>query len=354
MKKAIFLIFLIFMSCNNDDDTINNSNAIISPVESPMYSNGVFITRYNNLGNFGDTHFLSFDTNIVEEVYKNNNNNTYGIEDSERFYYVMNHEGNNNTQSSIEILDKNTFQQLSIIDNSIKNPIKVIEYSNRIYIINQGENFLPFIAVFNFDGTNASFVNSIELKPQTSIVDVYHYNNKLYITEGGTNFSVEKVVKEFNMDDNSITDLALPDNYKPQSVNIHDNNIIIHGRFGVFFFPKMHKVFKLNDDSSIEDYTSDLSTPVFSGLSVKMSVYNDNLWMYNNNVSIYKKRPELFAFELSYEMSKDIISDSMYMLSEDTYLAKKMDNTLIYINYISGEEINLGLTNDNFKINVVN
>src|SRR5690554_428102 len=174
------LMALLLISCSSDDDAPS-----VNPPASGDYAKGLFILNEGGYGySNASVSFLDETGLISHNIF--NEANDRGLGDvaqsmglyEERAYIVV------NNSSTIEIVDRYSFEGIAIVEHQISHPRYIVFYENKAFISNWGDpndTTDDYIAVLDLE-TNL-VVNKISVAegPEKMLVD----NGKIYIAHKG-------------------------------------------------------------------------------------------------------------------------------------------------------------------------
>ncbi len=182
-KIGSFLLLLSFfaVSCTSDDRETPKEET----PPSGDYAQGIFIL---NEGGFGYSNasvsFLDAAGQIYNSIYSNVNSTNLG--DTAQ---SMGFEGDNayivvNNSSTIEVVNRNSFQHIATVSNMIVNPRYIVFKGNKGYISNWGDpNNVndDYLAVLNLETNLVEAKISVVEGPEKLLV----YNGKIYVAHKG-------------------------------------------------------------------------------------------------------------------------------------------------------------------------
>lgn len=179
--QLLLLIFLsLFVSCSNDDDPSSNPNP------SGAYANGIFVSNEGPFaGGAGSVTFISNDLNTVEQqVYQNvNSANVGNILNAIGFYndqaYLI-----ANISNRITIVDKDSFEQIGVIQTGLNNPRYFAAWNGLGFVTNWGnpnDNDDDYIAVFDLNSRELIRSIPVAFGPEKILV----VGNEIYVAHKG-------------------------------------------------------------------------------------------------------------------------------------------------------------------------
>lgn len=182
-KIICFLPLMSFLavSCTSDDrETLKEETP-----PSGDYAQGIFIL---NEGGFGYSNasvsFLDADGKIYNSIYSNVNNSNLGDTAQsmgfagENAYIVV------NNSSTVEVVNRNSFQHIATVSNMIVNPRYIVFEGNKGYISNWGDpnNVTDdYLAVLNLETNLVEAKISVAEGPEKLLV----HNGKIYVAHKG-------------------------------------------------------------------------------------------------------------------------------------------------------------------------
>lgn len=192
-----------FTSCSSDDDIPD------TPEQTGDYSNGIFVL---NEGNFGSGNAsVSFVDENLEDVTDNvfssvNNGDPLGdtaqsMAFLEDYAWIV-----VNVSNKIEVVDRNTFENIATIDAGLINPRYVAFSNGNAYVTNWGDGGNPdddYIAVIDAESFEIEENIEVEEGPEKIVANGgtlyvahqggYSFNNKISVINAGTNTVAELI-----------------------------------------------------------------------------------------------------------------------------------------------------------------
>jgi hypothetical protein len=186
LKSIFFLAFglIFFSSCEKED--------IIPPAEKGEFANGIFVL---NEGNYGSGNAS---VTFVDPKLENATNNIYSSSNGgellgdtaqdlafyeEKVFIIL------NVSNTIEVIDRNTFTSLGIIDKGLNNPRKIAFKNETAYVTNWGDPANPdddYVALYNVERLSGGYHYSVPEGPEDIIIE----NGKVYVAHtGGHSFN---------------------------------------------------------------------------------------------------------------------------------------------------------------------
>lgn len=179
-QLLLLAVFLnLFISCSDDETT---------PIPEPSgaYENGILIANEGPFaGGSGTVSFMSNDYSKIEQnIYQNvNGDNTGNVLNSIGFYdenaYLV-----ANVSNRITVVDRHTFEKISVIEDGLNNP-RFFEAINDVgFVTNWGDpldNSDDYVAAIDLTSGNIISKISVAFGPEKMLV----VGNKLYVAHKG-------------------------------------------------------------------------------------------------------------------------------------------------------------------------
>lgn len=266
--SILFVLAIIFISCENDDDNIQ------TPEPEGEFTEGFFVINEGNFDGSGELTFISNDFSRVEQNMFStvNTNESVGIfpqslffDDNDRAYIIAN--GSN----IITVVNRYTFEKIAEISTNLDNPRYGVVHDDKAYVTNQASfetNADDFVTVINLD--------DFSIETTIPLLDTAEYiisdGNLLYVQNAS--FGTGSGITIINPNTNTIED-EIETGENLQNIVINSNVLFALHETGIDAIST--NTFELS-------YTID-STPNLDALS-NLRISNGQLY-YTNNNSVY-------------------------------------------------------------------
>ncbi|WP_372800429.1 YncE family protein [Lutibacter sp.] len=198
---SIFLLSVIFVSCTNDDDDVQEPKG--------AYENGILISGEG--GPSGSIYYVSNDFSTTESlIYKKVNNNDLGVYlqsmafDNENAYIVV------DNQNTITVVDRYTFEKKGVITTNIIAPRYMVVVGDKGYATNWGstsDNADDFVAVIDLNTFEVTKTISVGNGPERIVAN----NGKLYVSHKGA-YTTNNIITVIDIASETTTEITVKDN----------------------------------------------------------------------------------------------------------------------------------------------
>lgn len=220
--KIYILICLFFVSCSDENDSIEESEIKIikevSVSEYDSFENEILVSGEGNFGTKdGSVSVVSSDFSeaakfIYDEV---NDAQLGGLVQSIAFhgtdaYIIL------NDVNTIVVVDRYTFKKKAVITSGLKNPRYMTVENNIGYVTNWGEGADEtddYIAVL--DLASSSVEESSKIALDNGVERILAKDNKLYVSHNG-GWSSNNIISVIDLVDNSVNEITVND--KPDDI----------------------------------------------------------------------------------------------------------------------------------------
>ncbi len=183
LSIILLMAFAIF-SCSSDDNEIP-----MEPLPAGDFADGMFIL---NEGGFGYSNasvsFLDKNDVVSHNIFSDINNRGLGDVAQSMGFYEDNAYIVVNNSSTIEVVNRYTFESIAKVESQISNPRYIDFYGNKGYISNWGDpndKTDDYIAVLNLETNTVEAKIAVAEGPEKLMI----HNGKIYLThKGGYNY----------------------------------------------------------------------------------------------------------------------------------------------------------------------
>ncbi|WP_298286255.1 DUF5074 domain-containing protein [uncultured Lutibacter sp.] len=200
---SIFLLSVIFVSCTNDDDDVQEPKG--------AYENGILISGEG--GPSGSIYYVSNDFSTTESlIYKKVNNNDLGVYlqsmafDNENAYIVV------DNQNTITVVNRYTFEKVGEITTDLKKPRYMAIAGDKGYVTNWAEGAYgadvddDYIAVVDLNTLQVTGTISVSI----GIERIVETNGKLFVSHKGGN-GTNNIVSVIDIATENVTEITVHD-----------------------------------------------------------------------------------------------------------------------------------------------
>ncbi|WP_308991218.1 YncE family protein [Mariniflexile litorale] len=177
--NTLLLIFVLSVSCTSDD----REQAIVLPEGD--YNQGLFILNEGGYGySNASVSFLDTDGQVYNSIFSGVNNMNLGDTAQSMGFYGDNAYIVVNNSSTIEIVNRYTFQYIATVSDDIVNPRYIVFDGNKGYITNWGDpNNVndDYVAVLNLDTNLVEYKIPVAEGPEKLVSN----NGKIYVAHTG-------------------------------------------------------------------------------------------------------------------------------------------------------------------------
>lgn len=287
--SLLLLLSFFAVSCTSDDREVIEQET----PPSGDYAEGIFILNEGGYGySNGSVSFLDIDGQVYNSIYSNVNNNNLGDTaqsmgtSGDNAYIVV------NNSSTVEVVNRNTFEHIATVTDMIVNPRYIIFEGNTGYISNWGDpNDVSddYLAVLNLETNLVEAKISVAEGPEKLLV----HNGKIYVAHKG-GYAYGNTISVIDIASQSLH-ASIPVADVPDGMVIKNGflYIICSGKAAYTQNETLAKLFKINlSNNSVESSLSFLE----GEHPTKLDLENDTLY-YVMDTSIYTVN--LNNFELS-------------------------------------------------------
>lgn len=185
--NRIFLPILMafaIISCASDDNDIPNE-----PLPTADFAEGMFILNEGGYGySNASVSFLDKNNVVSHNIFSTTNNRSLGDVAQSMGLYEDNAYIVVNNSSTIEVVNRYTFESIASVETQISNPRYIEFYGNKGFISNWGDPNDPtddYIAVLNLGTNTVEAKIAVAEGPEKVMV----HNGKIFVThKGGYNY----------------------------------------------------------------------------------------------------------------------------------------------------------------------
>ena len=310
----ILMAFAI-ISCSSDDNDIPND-----PLPTGDFAEGMFILNEGGYGYSNASVSFLDETDVVSHnIFSSINNKGLGdVAQSMGFYedkaYIV-----VNNSSTIEVVDRYSFESIASVETQISNPRYIEFYGNKGFISNWGDpndTTDDYIAVLNLETNTVEAKISVAEGPEKVMI----HNGKIYVTHKG-GYGYGNTISVIDAASQSFT-RSIPVGDVPEAMQINNGKLYVLC-------------------SGKPDYTMD---ETLGGLyKVDLSSYNVEASLAFNEGD-HPSHLEMQDNALYYTMEKDV-----YKLNLSEF---SLPNTPVFSTTASGVQILYGFKIENEKIYV--
>lgn len=208
---SIFLLSVLFVSCDNDDDPI---------LPKGDYENGILISGEGSGAGAPSITYVSNDFSTVEhQIYKNVNSKDFGnflqsvTFDYERAFVVT------DNQNTITVVDRYTFEELGTITTGLETPRYMTVVGDKGYATNWG-TMGAFVAEIDLNTYSVTSTTSISYGPERIVAD----GGKLYVSHKG-GWGSHNVISVIDIATKAVTEITVQD--KPDELFIDNSGDLV-------------------------------------------------------------------------------------------------------------------------------
>lgn len=214
---SAFILSVIFVSCNNDDD-----------VQLPKgdYEDGLLISGEG--GSTGSIYYVSDDFSTTEsQIYKKVNNSELGVYlqsiafDNENAYIVV------DNQNTITVVDRYTFLKKGTITTDLELPRYMVVVGDKGYATNWGSTSNAtddFIAVIDLKTFTVTSKIAVGNGPER----ILERNGKLYVSHKGA-WTTNDIVSVIDISSKTVTEITVKDNPDELLFDNSGNLVVLSG-----------------------------------------------------------------------------------------------------------------------------
>lgn len=253
LKISVFIacVMLFAISCSSDDP---EDRVIVAPATG-SYSNGLFIL---NEGGFGSSNasvtFVDETGETFNDIFTTVNERnlgdvaqSMGFNEQEAYIVV-------NNSSTIEVVDRNTFEEIATVTTLISNP-RFIAFNNNVgYVTNWGDPFDTtddYVAVLNLETNLVESFIPVAEGPERMVV----HNNNLYVAHKG-GFGFGDTVTIINLDTQSVSTIInvgdVPDAMQLVNGSLY---VLCSGKPAFTEDETLGQLFKINPETNVIENT---------------------------------------------------------------------------------------------------